>query len=302
MQGQKILITGATGQVAGPIARQLASDNEVWAIARFSDEGKRQALEEAGVRCEVVDLAEGDFSGLPRDFETVLNFAVARSGDADFDAEFRANGEAPGLLMSHCRDAKAFFHCSTTGVYQPDGHTVFTEDSPLGDNHRVMMPTYSIGKIAAEVVVRFAAREFGLPTVIARLCTPYGDTGGWPFYHLMMMKNGVPIPVHTDAPSRYTLFHQDDIVRTLPALVESASVPARVVNWAGQQHVAIEEWCAYLGELTGLEPKLAPTDQTLESVQVDTGRMQAIAGVARVDWKDGIRRMVEVMAPELLRG
>jgi len=301
MQNEKILITGATGQVAHPIARALAADNEVWAAARFSDERKRASLEADGVRCAVVDLAEADFAALPRDFDVVLNFAVARSGDADFDAEFRANGEAPGLLMSHCRDARAFFHCSTTGVYEANGHEVFSEESPLGDNHRVMMPTYSIGKIAAEVVVRFAAREFGLPTVIARLNTPYGDSGGWPFYHLMMMKKGVPIPVHVDAPSRYTLFHQDDIVRTLPALVESASVPANVVNWSGQEHVAIEQWCAYLAELTGLEPKFAPTDQTLQSVQTDNARMRAIAGPARVEWRDGLRRMVETLAPELLK-
>ena len=301
MKGQKILITGATGQVAGPVAKSLAADNEVVAIARFGDAGKRADLEAAGVRCKVVDLAVGDFSALPRDFDTVLNFAVARMGEADFEAEFTANGEAPGLLMSHCRDAKAFLHCSSTAVYEADGHEIFDEASPLGDNHRVMMPTYSIGKIATEVVVRYAAREFGLPTVIARLNTPYGDTGGWPFFHLMMMKNGVPIPVHSNAPSRYTLFHQDDIVRTLPAMVESASVPANIVNWSGQQHVAIEEWCGYIGELTGLEPKFAPTDATLESVQTDNAKMQSIAGPAQVDWRDGIRRMVETMAPDLLK-
>jgi hypothetical protein len=31
MQGQKILVTGPTGQVAGPVAVSLAGDNEVWA-------------------------------------------------------------------------------------------------------------------------------------------------------------------------------------------------------------------------------------------------------------------------------
>src|SRR5690606_23822191 len=100
-----------------------------------------------------------------------------------------ANGEGVGLLMSHCRAAKGFLHCSTTGVYQPNGHTPFTEESPLGDNHRVMMPTYSISKIAGEVVARFACREFGVPTIITRLNTPYGDNGGWPYYHLLMIKN-----------------------------------------------------------------------------------------------------------------
>ena len=67
------------------------------------------------------------------------------------------------------------------------------ETDPLGDNHRVMMPTYSIAKISAEAVVRTMARQFDVPTVIARLNTPYGETGGWPYYHLLMMKNGVAL-------------------------------------------------------------------------------------------------------------
>ena len=37
MRGHKILITGPSGQVAAPIARALAADNEVWGIARFTD-------------------------------------------------------------------------------------------------------------------------------------------------------------------------------------------------------------------------------------------------------------------------
>lgn len=300
MRDQKILVTGPTGQVAGPVATSLAADNEVWGVARFSDASKKTELEAGGVNCLVVDFDAGDFSELPRDFDYVLNFAVARTDD--FEEALRVNGESVGLLMSHCRDAKAFFHCSTTGVYEADGHTAFTEESPLGDNHRVMMPTYSIAKIASEVVVRYAAREFGLPTLIARLNTPYGSNGGWPYFHLMMIKNGTPIPVHTNAPSQYTLMHQDDINRTVTGLVEAATVPARIVNWSGQEHVSIEEWCAYLGELIGVEPKFDVTDQTLESVMTDTTRMQALVGPAKVTWKEGLRRMVEDRHPDWLVG
>ncbi|MEM7413343.1 MAG: NAD(P)-dependent oxidoreductase [Myxococcota bacterium] len=300
MEGNKVLVTGLTGQVAGPLALWLAESNEVWGLARFSDPAKREALESGGVRCETLDLEAGDFSDLPDDFDYVLHFAVSRAPEPDFDRDLRSNAEGAGLLLAATRPKHAFFHCSTTGVYEAAGHTVFTESSPLGDNHRVMMPTYSIAKIAAEAVVRTAARQFQVPTVIARLNTPYGNSGGWPYFHLMMMKGGVPIPVHTDAPSRYTLFHQKDIHRTLPALLEIADVPARIINWCGSEHVAIEDWCAYLGELTGLEPKFAPTDQTLESVMTDDSELRKLAGPSQVPWKQGLREMVEAIAPDLL--
>ena len=64
------------------------------------------------MHCVAIDLGDGDFAGLPGDFDYVLHFAVAKS-PANFDADLRANAEGVGLLMSHCRDAKAFLHCST---------------------------------------------------------------------------------------------------------------------------------------------------------------------------------------------
>ena len=300
IEGKKILVTGPTGQVAVPLSCTVAKANEVWGAARFSDPTKKQALEDAGVTCVATDLGSGDFGDLPSDFDFVLHLAVARSGEPDFDSDLRANAEAAGLLMTHCRTAKAFLHCSTTGVYHPKGHEPIVETDPLGDNHRVMMPTYSIAKIAAEAVVRFAARQLGLPTVIARLNTPYGNNGGWMYYHLLMMKNGVEIAVHSDAPSVYTPIHEDDIARIFPALCEHAKVPAEIVNVCGQEHVSIEEWCGYLGELCGLEPKFKKTDATLESVMSDNAKMRALVGPTEVSGKDGLRRMVEARHPDWL--
>src|SRR6187551_1536717 len=104
MRGSKVLITGPTGQVAVPVAKALAADNEVWGIARFTDAAGRADLEESGVRCETVNLASGDFTGLPTDFDYVLNLAVAKSGR--WDKDLGANAESAGLLMAHCRTAK----------------------------------------------------------------------------------------------------------------------------------------------------------------------------------------------------
>src|SRR2546421_8901997 len=104
MRGYKILITGPTGQVAGPIAQALAVDNEVWGIARFTNAVAREALEKSGVRCETVNLAAGDFAAIPSGFDYILNLAVAKSGD--WDKDLRANAESVGLLMAHCRNAK----------------------------------------------------------------------------------------------------------------------------------------------------------------------------------------------------
>lgn len=300
MHDAKILVTGPTGQVATPVTLALARENDVWGAARFTDQAARQRLEGAGVHCVPVDLVAGDFGALPDDFDYVVNLAVVRTNR--WPKDMAANGESTGLLMAHCRRAEGFFHCSSAAVYA-GSPTPKREDSALGDNHRALLPTYSIAKISTEVVVRTMARHLGLPTTIARLNVPYGDNGGFPAYHLEWMLAGQPIPVHPGGPSMNSLnlHHNDDIIAQLPALLEAATVPARTVNWAGSTIVSIQEWCAYLGELVGRQPTFVETEVgTFASTQQDVSDLEAITGPAAVEWHDGFRRMVAALHPELL--
>ncbi|HEX7095983.1 MAG TPA: NAD(P)-dependent oxidoreductase [Acidimicrobiales bacterium] len=301
LNGKRVLITGPTGQVAKPVALALAKSSEVIGIARFNDAAAREQLEAAGVRCIKVDLASGDFSDVPDDVDYVLNLAVTKTQDFDYD--IAANAEATGLLMSHCRKAKAFLHCSSTAVYQPNGHHAFVETDPLGDNHRVpamsFMPTYSVCKIAAEAMARFGAREYKLPTIIARLNVPYGNNGGWPWMHMEQVLAGQPVAVHVDEPSVYNPIHEDDIIASIPKLLAHASVPATIVNWGGNDAVSIEEWTTYIAELVGKPATFVKTDQVLQSVTIDLTKQHQLIGPTTVHWKDGMRRMVQAFHPEI---
>src|SRR5690606_4628999 len=153
---------------------------------------------------------------------------------------------------------------------QPNGHHAFVETDELGDNHRVpgmsFMPTYSICKVAAEAMARFGAREYNLPTIIARLNVPYGNNGGWPWMHLEQVLGGQPIAVHIAVPSTHTPIREDDIIASLPTLLGHATVPATIVNWGGSEASSIVEWSAYLGELVGKPASFVNADQVLVSV------------------------------------
>ncbi len=296
LRDARILVTGATGQVALPVALSLAADNEVIAIARFTDEAKRTRLEDGGVQCVSVDLARGSLDAVPADVDYVCNFAVVKSNKWDLD--ITGNAEAAGLLLAHCREARAFLHCSSTGVYEAADGSPQRETDPLGDNHRVMMPTYSISKIAAEAVVRTACRQFEVPTVITRLNVPYGDEGGWPAFHLAMLRAGRPVPVHPNQPNNFNPIHEADIIATLPAILDAASVPATIVNWGGDETVSVEEWSTYLGELTGTQVQFDVTTNTIGGIPTDNSKREQIAGPTRVHWKDGMKQMVESLDGE----
>ena len=299
LRGAKVLVTGPTGQVAEPLIAAYAPVCDLHALARFSDPAAQQTLDAQGVTTHKIDLADGNLGDLPDDFDYVINLAVVKSGNFDYD--LRANGEGAGRLMLHCRSVKAFMHCSSTAVYEYAGHEPRKEDAPLGDNHRSMFPTYSIAKIAAETVVRFTARQFEIPTTIARLSVPYGDNGGWPYWHTMMMQNDIPIDVHPEKPNVYNPLHADDYIEKIPRLLAAASTEVCTLNFGGSQAVAIEEWCDYIRELTGLKPKYKESESAFGSLQIDTDAMHSLIGPTQVDWKHGIKRMLENLAPDLLK-
>lgn len=298
LEGCRVLVTGATGQVALPLIEQLVGGSEVFALARFAKPRDRERMVALGAIPIAADLAADSLAGVPDDIDYVLNLAVVKSGNFAYDLQ--ANAEGAGRLMARCRRARGFLHVSSTAVYAYEGHSPRREDAALGDNHRALFPTYSLSKIAAESVVRFAAREFGLPTTIARLSVPYGDYGGWPWFHLQMMKAGRPIDVHPERPNVYNPIHHDDILAKLPGLLAVACPETTTLNFGGEP-AGIEEWCAWLGELTGLQPVFRDNPQAFGSLQIDATAMHAAIGPTAVPWRDGMRRMVAALAPALLK-
>jgi nucleoside-diphosphate-sugar epimerase len=291
---EKILVTGPAGQIAFPICRALAKDNEVWGIARFSEAGSRERVEEVGLTTRVVDLGVADFTSLPDDFTYVLHLAAYLAPGQDYDAAIRVNSEGTGLLLSHCRKAKAAMVMTTFGVYKPstDPWHAYSETDALGDSNLPLIPTYAISKIAEEGVARTCARLFDLPVVIVRMNSAYGDNGGLAGFHLDAITSGQPVRVRSD-PNPYSPIHERDIFDQLPALLAAASVPANIVNWCGDQAVTSQQWCEYFGELAGVSPEIivAEVPGSQCGVVGDTTKRMQLTGPCRVDWRDGMREL-----------
>ena len=238
LSGEKILVTGPAGQIAFPLAEALARDNEVWGIARFGNPATRDEVEAAGITTRTGDLGSGDLGDLPDDFTYVLHLAALMAPDKDYDEAIRVNAEGTGLLLSHCRKAKAALVMSTQSVYHPheDPAHVFLETDSLGDAHSLHSPPYSISKIAQEAVARYCARTLDLPVIIARMNSSYSARGGLPTQHLSAVMAGNAVTTRWD-PCYYSPIHQDDINAQAAALLDAAAVPAPIVNWAGDEPV-----------------------------------------------------------------
>lgn len=295
LTGEKVLITGAAGRVAFPIARELARRNEVWGAARFTNPADRQKLERAGIKAVRLDIAQDDFSRLPDDFTYVFHAAAALSRDAHLGWHYsvEVNAQASGRLLFHCRKAKGFVYCSTGSVYQYQGRPLKESDPP--GVHTTNL--YSFSKIAGEAVVTWVSRHFNIPATIIRICSTYGPEGGAPAHRLDLMVQGKEIRLHPDKPNYYNPIYEDDYVELGIRAMEVARVPPLVVNWAGSETVSAEEYCEYMGRLMGLTPRFKYTPEAYTGLWPDVTFMHQVLGRTKVHWKDGMRRMVQARYP-----
>lgn len=303
LQGRKILITGPAGQIAFPLARALARDNEVWGIARFSDPAQRREVEAAGVKTLPVDLAKPDFSELPRDFTHLLHLAATISGE-DCDSAIDVNAEGTGLLLSHCRAVEAALIMSTVAVYKPhpDPRHAYGEKDPLGDAMLPGMEAYSVAKIAQEAVARYCAREFGIRVTLARMGAAYGPRGGLPTHVAHRIAKGRPWITRSD-PCPYNPIHDDDMLAHVAPLLAAASVPATIVNWAGDEMVSVQDMALFAGELLGVpaQVEVVPSPGAQPGSGVDNRKRLAITGSCAVGWREGLRRVVAELYPDRIR-
>ena len=297
LSDEKILITGVSGDVAFPVAKALAADNEVWGLARFSDSAVRARVEQAGIHTITADLGANDLDFVPDDVTYVLHLAYFRGGTNDFDEAIRVNGEGTGRLLERCRRAKAALVMSSNVIYAPhdDPWHASAEHEPIGGMIPFWSPTSPTAKIAQESIARYCARSLELPLVIARLNTVYGPDGTYlPTSNMAAVVDGRPVSARWD-PHPHAPIHVDDIVGQLEAMLDAASVPALIVNWAGDEQVTIQQWAEYAATYCGraAHVEVNATPGTTRNNLADVTRRRSITGPCSVVFEPAFRKIYE---------
>ena len=296
LKNEKILITGATGKIAFPIARELAKNgNEVWGLARLRQAEDQEKLANAGIKPVALDFASGDFSSLPDDFTYIFHAAVDPGLD-DWRASVNTNAQSSGKLLYHCRKAKGFVFCSTGSIYEYQGQRPLREDDPPGIPLRA---NYSFSKVAGEEVCTWIAGQYNIPLTIIRICSTYGPLGGAPADRFKAILEGKPIRVHPDKPNNYNPIYEDDYVHLGIRAMEVAATPPVVVNWSGSETVSIEDYCTYMAGLVGKTVTFDYDENAHTPLWPDTTYMHEVLGKTQTPWKQGMRKMIEALHPEL---
>jgi UDP-glucuronate 4-epimerase len=289
-----VLVTGVTGRVGFPIARELARHHTVYGLARLTAAQDIRRLRAAEIIPVAADLADFDPTVLPDGLTHVFHAGAATgpSTRTDWRRTFDVNAQAAGRLVAACRGVEGFVFCSTGSAYAYQGQRPLREDDPPG----VHLGYYSLSKIAAEELVTFASIEHGVPVTIIRIFSTYGPRGGAPADRMDRILQGREIVLHDDRPNNYNPLYEDDYVRLGIRALDVASVPPLVVNWAGSETVSAEDYVAYLGELVGRAPVVRYDRSAPWSLWPDVSRMHEVLGRAQVGWREGMGRLVEARA------
>lgn len=282
-----MLVTGASGLVALPVAVELARSNEVFAVARFSDPRQKQMLEAAGAHPIAFNLAEEDLSQLPKSVDVVINYAVLPPNHKD---AYTLNAGTTGRLARRYRGCEAFVHGSTGSLYQYQGERALREDDPYG-LHSSAEP-YAASKIAAEFLLKHLSEDYGMPTTIVRIFSFYGPRGGGVTQRIDQIAKGLPVSVYPGVRNVHTPLYEDDYVEKTIAAAGIAKAPAEIINIGGTEAVTTQEYCRMAGEMLGREPVFVENSKAWP-IWADTSKMVKLLGPNTVSVREGVRRVIE---------
>lgn len=294
ISGRRVLVTGASGLVAFPVAAELAKTNEVYALARWTDPGQKRLMEEAGARPIAFDLAEEDLSPLPASIDVVINYAVLPPKFGNM--AYEVNTAATGRLARRYRDCEAFVHGSTGSLYEYQGERPLRESDPYGLHSAG--ENYAASKIAAEYLLRHVSADYELPVTIVRIFSFYGPRGGGVTQRVDLVAQGKPVSVYPGVRNVHTPLYEDDYVEKTIAAAGIAKVGCEIVNVAGSEAVTTQEYCMIAGEMLGIEP-IFVENGTSWPIWGDTTKMDRLLGPGKVSVREGVRRVLETTGQRL---
>jgi UDP-glucuronate 4-epimerase len=316
----RVLVTGAAGFIGMHVAERMRREGaDVVGVDSFDPyydvdlkRARARRLEQAGIRCETLDLADTAATALLfRDgrYTHVVHLAAqpgVRYSIVNPGAYIRNNVDVFGAVLEGCRHSVAahLVYASSSSVYGANHALPFSEDQDV--DHPVSL--YAATKKANELMAHSYSHLYRLPTTGLRFFTVYGPWGRpdmSPMIFTRAILAGEPIKVFNQGKMRRDFTYIDDIVEGVarvvahpPSSAQGASAPYAIYNIGNHTSVELETFIAELERLLGkraikeyapLQPgDITETFASIERIAAATGfapRTTLAEGLARfVDW------------------
>jgi nucleoside-diphosphate-sugar epimerase len=240
-----VLFVGGTGIISSACARQaLARGMDLTLLCRGKTDRHPVPKGAKVLRADI------------RDPQSVRNAL----GDRHFDAVVQWIGFVPAhieLDIDLFRDrVRQYIFIGSASAYQtPPSRLPVTESTPLGNPYW----QYSRDKIACEDRLIHAYRDDGFPATIVRPSHTYDIGllpvhGGWTIVD--RMRRGLPVIVHGDGTSLWTLTHHEDFARAFVGLLGRQDTVGDAFHITSDEVLTWNQIQEILGRAAGARPRV----------------------------------------------
>jgi nucleoside-diphosphate-sugar epimerase len=301
MTGLKILFIGGTGVISSAcVPRVLASGHDLAVLNRGGTATRPLPEGVEALRADVRDTDAVREAIGRREFDVVVDFVAYTAEHARSDVDVFAG-----------RTGQYVFISSASAYHKPPRRLPVTESTPLHNPYW----QYSRDKIACEAVFTAAHRQHGFPVTIVRPSHTYDRTmvpidGGWT--QIDRMRRGLPVVVHGDGTSLWTLTHHVDFAKAFVGLLGNGRTIGEAYTITSDDVLTWDQIFTILGHAAGAQPRLVhvPSDliasvdpewgagllgDKAHSMIFDNAKVKAVVPdyVATIGFEQGAREIVE---------
>jgi nucleoside-diphosphate-sugar epimerase len=298
----RALFIGGTGFISAAVSRRAVAEGvDLYLLNR----GLRGAPPPGthGLTADINNHEEVRAALRGMRFDVVVNWIAYTPEDIERDLSLFKDSVGQYVFIS-----------SAAAYQKPPAHYVITEETPLANPFW----DYERGKIACEGRLHRARAEEGFPATIVRPSHTYDTNfpvavGGGGTYTLAdRMKKGLPVIVHGDGTSLWTLTHSEDFARGFLGLLGRQEAVGQAFHITSDEVLTWEQIYRTIAEALGVEANLlhVPSDFITRTVPrlsgtlhgdkkwsavFDNGKIKRfVPGFrAAVPFREGIRRTVE---------
>ena len=260
MTSPRVLIIGGNGIISGSVTRLAVERGKTVTLLNRGRSTLRPSIDGVETVLGDADDAASVRSAIgDRDFDVVVNFRAFHPEQVAADIELFAG-----------RTGQYVFISSASAYQKPIAHLPIIESTPL----RNPFWEYSRNKIACEDLLVAAYREHGFPMTIVRPSHTYDATlipldGGWTV--LDRMRRGVPIVIHGDGTSLWTLTHARDFARALVGLLGNPHALGSPVQITSDESLTWDAIARLFARALGVDAQLVHVASETIAAEVDYG-------------------------------
>lgn len=245
----KVLFIGGTGLISQAVSKLAVERGiELYLFNRgqrdaFVPEGAKVILGDIRIQNEAAEALK-DY-----EFDVVVDWIAFTPDHVQTDIELFAG------------KTKQYIYISSASTYQkPQRNYIITEETPLENPYW----EYSRNKIACEQLLMEAYQTSGFPVTIVRPSHTYGDTaipaaltsGQHPWSLIDRIRRGLPIIIHGDGTSLWTMTHNSDFAKAFVGLLGHPEAIGEAIHITSDEVLNWNQIYTAIGQATGVEPKV----------------------------------------------